>query len=310
MTKTPETRHADIPAIKKYAATEIGAAVLLIAAIGYGFYALSSRINSLSQDIAASEARNASTTAELRLNIVQARTELMTALIQEKQNVGAISDKLGTYQNQVGNITDTVTTLQKLSKIDTELLQKYSKVFFLNEYYAPAQLVEVPAAYEYSESKHLKMEAHTEPFLEKMITDAAKDNVTMYVFSAYRSFSEQSALKSQYKVIYGAGTANSFSADQGYSEHQLGTTVDLITPGLGGVLDGFDNTKAYTWLLANAYKYGFTLSYPQDNAYYVFEPWHWRFVGVKLATDLHNSGKHFYDLDQRTIDTYLVSLFD
>jgi D-alanyl-D-alanine carboxypeptidase len=62
--------------------------------------------------------------------------------------------------------------------------------------------------------------------------------------------------------------------------------------------------------LANAYKYGFTLSYPKGNTSYVFEPWHWRFVGVKLATDLHNQGKNFYDLDQRSIDAYLVNFFD
>lgn len=111
-------------------------------------------------------------------------------------------------------------------------------------------------------------------------------------------------------MVYGAGTANSFSADQGYSEHQLGTAVDIITPGLGGVLDGFDKTNAYQWMLQNAYKYGFILSFPQNNGYYVYEPWHWRFVGVKIATDLHNQNMHFYDMDQRVIDTYLVSIFD
>jgi D-alanyl-D-alanine carboxypeptidase len=84
----------------------------------------------------------------------------------------------------------------------------------------------------------------------------------------------------------------------------------MITTGLGGMLDGFDKTSAYQWMLNNAYKYGFILSYPKNNGYYVFEPWHWRFVGIKLATDLHSQGKNFYDLDQRTIDGYLVSVFD
>jgi D-alanyl-D-alanine carboxypeptidase len=87
-------------------------------------------------------------------------------------------------------------------------------------------------------------------------------------------------LKSQYRVTYGAGTANSFSADQGYSEHQLGTTVDFTTPKVGGTLTGFDKTDSYKWLQNNAYKYGFILSYPSSNGYYIFEPWHWRFVGL------------------------------
>jgi len=55
----------------------------------------------------------------------------------------------------------------------------------------------------------------------------------------------------------------------------------------------FNKTKAYQWLLNNAYKYGFILSYPENNEYYIYEPWHWRFVGIKLATKLHNENKFF-----------------
>jgi D-alanyl-D-alanine carboxypeptidase len=130
------------------------------------------------------------------------------------------------------------------------------------------------------------------------------------VVSAYRSFGEQSSLKASYKRTYGAGTANSFSADQGYSEHQLGTTIDFTTTILGANFAGFDKSDAYEWLLDNAYKYGFIISYPKTNAYYTYEPWHWRFVGVELATKLHDDNQHFYDLDQRAINGYLVNLFD
>ncbi|MEK9178142.1 MAG: D-alanyl-D-alanine carboxypeptidase family protein, partial [Patescibacteria group bacterium] len=248
-----------------------------------------------------------STTAELKGNIEQTQSSLSDTL---KQNSATIEQQLGNYQQQVSTVSGTVNTLQKLSKTDPQLLQKYSKVFFLNEYYAPARLIEVPSDYEYSDTKQLKFQTDIWPHLKQMLDDAKKDSVNIYVFSAYRSFNKQSALKGQYRVTYGSGTANSFSADQGYSEHQLGTAVDLITSGLGGVLDGFDNTKAYTWLLANAYRYGFIISYPKDNTFYVFEPWHWRFVGVLLATDLHNQNKGFYELDQRKIDEYLVNFFD
>jgi D-alanyl-D-alanine carboxypeptidase len=110
-------------------------------------------------------------------------------------------------------------------------------------------------------------------------------------------------------VVYGSG-ANAFSADQGYSEHQLGTAADVTTNTLAGGLDGFDATPAYKWLTANAYKYGFILSYPQGNGYYEYEPWHWRFVGKKLARYLHTTNERFYDLDQRTIDSYLINIFD
>lgn len=277
--------------------------VLVAAASWYGY----TRFTSLSGQVTKLNAELASTTARLQSGINDATTSLGNAIQQEKQNV---QEQLGGVQDQVGVIGGAVTDLKKLSKTDPELLAKYSKVFFLSDNYAPARLIQIPPAYEYNEKKTLQIIPEVLPYLKKMLDQAKADGVALYVDSAYRSFSTQSALKGQYTFTYGAGTANSFSADQGYSEHQLGTTVDLITTGTGGVLDGFSHTPAYKWVVANAYRYGFILSYPQNNGYYVFEPWHWRFVGVKLATDLHNSNTYFYTMDQRTIDTYLISLFD
>jgi len=147
------------------------------------------------------------------------------------------------------------------------------------------------------------------PFLEDMIEDATAAELNLKIVSAYRSFAEQSSIKSSYTMVYGSG-ANQFSADQGYSEHQLGTTVDFTTDKVGGSFTGFDQTDEYKWLMKNAYKYGFVLSYPQGNNYYQYEPWHWRFVGRKLARYLHNTGKNFYDLDQRTINEYKIYFFD
>ncbi len=263
---------------------------------------LSENLNSLSGNLS-------STTEEIRRDFGKSTTELAQALHQEKQSSAAIEKKLGNFQQEVGTISSSVNTLEKLSKTDPELLQKYSKVFFLNEHYSPPRLTEIPKEYEYNEARTSKIHTEVWPYLKNLLEDAKKDEIKLYIASAFRSFNEQGALKGQYSVTYGAGTANQFSADQGYSEHQLGTTVDFITSGLGGRLEGFDNTKAYTWLLANAYKYGFVLSYPKNNKYYVFEPWHWRFVGVKLATYLKNQGQNFYDLDQRKIDEFLVSVF-
>lgn len=287
--------------------------LVIAAAAWYGqskINQLSTGIIELSDHLATLENKLSSTTVELQGTITQTHNSLSDALNQEKQNAADLEKKLGDYQDQVSDVSGTVDTLQKLSKTDPELLAKYSKVFFLNEYYAPARLTEIPNDYAYVDNKGLKFQSEIWPHLKEMLDDAKKDQIELYVSSAFRSFNEQSALKNDYKIIYGAGTANAFSADQGYSEHQLGTTVDLITTGLGGQLEGFQNTKAYTWLLDNAYKYGFIISYPKDNKFYVFEPWHWRFVGVKLARDLHRDKKNFYDLDQRAIDEYLVNFFE
>lgn len=148
------------------------------------------------------------------------------------------------------------------------------------------------------------------PFLEKMLEEANEEGANLRVISAYRSFDEQMALKSNYTVTYGAGTANQFSADQGYSEHQLGTTLDFGTPEVTGAYLSFENTDAFKWLNENAHKYGFVLSYPKGNTYYTYEPWHWRFVGEKLAKKIYSEEKYFYEFDQRDIDEYLINLFD
>jgi LAS superfamily LD-carboxypeptidase LdcB len=292
-----------------------GIVAVVIIAGGIYFYSrmnsLSSRIDVLSTSISSLAASLSSTTAALQSTIAETNTSLSSALNAQQQNVGAIQQQLGGVQSQVGGLSGTVSTIQKLSQIDPELLKKYSKVYFLNDNYVPAHLSEIPSAYDYSSTKQLLFVTQALPHLLSMIDAASSTGVVIYVDSAYRSFAEQKALNGAYTMTYGAGTANSFSADQGYSEHQLGTAVDLITPGLGGMLDdSFAATAANTWLTANAYKYGFELSYPKGNGYYVYEPWHWRFVGVKLATDLHNDGKNFYDLDQRVIDTYLINIFD
>lgn len=254
----------------------------------------------------------ASTTAAASSTIGALETELFTL----KEEYGLLSDDYANenernddFEKQIRTISRTVGVLDKLSKTDEELLQKYSKVYFLNEHYVPESLAQIDNEWKYTETKDLKLHSKVVPFFNDMVKDAKADGVDLWVVSAYRSFGEQAALKGQYLTTYGSG-ANAFSADQGFSEHQLGTTLDFTTKGLGGGLDGFGEAAAFTWLKANAYKYGFVMSYPPNNSYYEYEPWHWRFVGQKLAKDMNSSGAYFYDWDQRKIDGYLVNIFD
>jgi zinc D-Ala-D-Ala carboxypeptidase len=228
--------------------------------------------------------------------------ELLNQLTEEQE-------RNNDFEKQINKITGKVDKLDKLSKIDPELLMKYSKVYFLNEHYTPPNVAEINELFRFKKEEPEYIDSRVEDALYDLLTDAQEDGITLFVVSGYRSFNEQRELKSTYTTLYGLG-ANAFSADQGYSEHQLGTTVDFTTETIGGSLTGFESTKAYAWLQKHAHKYGFVLSYPKDNAYYIFEPWHWRFVGTNLAEDLHTSKKYFYDLDQREIDTYLISLFD
>jgi zinc D-Ala-D-Ala carboxypeptidase len=270
-----------------------------LAVIVAAFALTSYKLHETSVELVDTTAQLASTTAALE----QKTVEISDGLYAAQQAVAAIQGRVGGFETSLG-------TLEKLSKTDPELLQKYSKVFFLNEHYAPERLALLEKAYTYDESRPEKVSAAVLPYIEDLLNDAKEDGIELFVKSAYRSFDEQSKLKSAYTVSYGAGSANQFSADQGYSEHQLGTTVDFISTGQGGALAGFDKTAAYEWLTQRAYRYGFVLSYPPNNAYYIFEPWHWRFVGRGLAEYLHDKDKYFYELEQRTIDEYLATVFD
>lgn len=211
---------------------------------------------------------------------------------------------------QVESISSTVGILDKLSKTDKQLLAKYSSVYFLNENFAPVEIKPIDTMFLARPDKQEYILSAASRHLYDLLQAASSSGVRLRVLSAYRSFDTQETLKESYKVRYGAGTANSFSADQGYSEHQLGTTLDFTMPELGTSLVGFDKTPGFPWLKDHAHEYGFILSYPKGNGHFVFEPWHWRYVGVELASRLHQEGRSFYDLDQRLIDTYLISFND
>jgi zinc D-Ala-D-Ala carboxypeptidase len=276
------------------------------------------RVSQLVEDAEEAASRNRTTLSDKDLRIVTLEAELAStsALLAEseearenyKRRFNDKEDEVNDLSSQVKKISGTVGVLDKLAKTDKELLMKYSKVYFLNEHYIPQKLGKIDAKYS-AVSTDQYIEGRVLSHLEDMIEDAKRDGAEIKVRSAYRSFESQKNLKSAYSVSYGSG-ANTFSADQGFSEHQLGTTVDLTSPENSNQLAGFDSTNAFLWLQKNAHKYGFVLSYPKGNAYYVYEPWHWRYVGEDLASDLHDDTKSFYDLDQREIDKYLVKVFD
>lgn len=288
----------------------------VIGTLGYFYYVQSKEIalRANTEYALRSQLQETETALAIASSTVHALNQDLTLALNTLSETEAIlSDEKARnqeFEDQIKKISGTVKTLDKLAKIDKELLQKYSKVYFLNEHYEPSRLREIADEWKYSAEKSHQLHSQVMPFFEKMVKAAKRDGIDLWVVSAYRSFDTQAQLKGTYTISYGSG-ANAFSADQGYSEHQLGTTVDFTTKNMnGGLTEAFEKTEAYKWLTDNAHKYGFTLSYPRGNAYYVFEPWHWRFVGTDLATDLKRNDAHFYDWDQRRIDEYLLEIFD
>ncbi|OGG59635.1 hypothetical protein A3C89_00245 [Candidatus Kaiserbacteria bacterium RIFCSPHIGHO2_02_FULL_50_50] len=239
----------------------------------------------------------------------QARLEAENAKRSAEEILAAEMERINETFDDLARVTDTVSDLEKLAKTDKELLMKYSKTYFLNEHYYPSSLTDIEDDYVWNGTEKQFL-APAYPYLRKLMEAAADDGIDLTIVSAFRSGIEQAALKNAYTVQYGSG-ANTFSADQGYSEHQLGTAVDFSTKAASGSLTtSFDTTEAFTWLAKNAYRYGFILSYPKNNTYYIYEPWHWRFVGRNLARDLHDEEKTFTDMEQRKINEYLIDLFD
>lgn len=275
--------------------------LILLAALGYlgtQYYLLTTQLALIQTQVASTTSAYSTITSKLRGRLDSATEQLLEE--QFRNN---------TFESQLNMIQGNVDQIQKVQSTDKELLQKYSKVFFLNENYIPARLAPINISYIHTTDNVLIFQSDALPFLVRLMDAAGVADIHLKIVSGYRSFGDQTALKSTYKMTYGVG-ANKFSAEQGYSEHQLGTTIDFTTSELGDLSSKFDGSSGYTWLTEHAHEYGFVLSYPKGNTYYEYEPWHWRFVGTALAKRLHDEDKHFYDLDQRDIDQYRGAMFD
>lgn len=127
--------------------------------------------------------------------------------------------------------------------------------------------------------------------LSAMIESASSASVTLTAVSSYRSYSTQNTLYNNYVASNGQTAADTFSARPGYSEHQTGLAIDFgsINNPSCNFDDCYATTPEGTWLAAHAYEYGFLLRYTADKQSitgYKNEPWHFRYVGRELATEM------------------------
>jgi len=159
---------------------------------------------------------------------------------------------------------------------DPEVTRVYNKKHPLASGYAPTDLVSVGGG------QTLRKEAADSLKLMQQQTQ------TLICASGYRSYATQQAVYANEVVTVGQEQADRESARPGYSEHQTGLVMDFSP-----IEASFESSSAYTWLTVNAYKYGWILRYtaPKEAVTgYMSEPWHWRYVGVTVATDMHNKG--------------------
>lgn len=154
-----------------------------------------------------------------------------------------------------------------------------NKYYYLGEY-EPENLVAVKNWYAYGNQK---LDKDTYEAFINMFNDAKKENLTIIINQGYRSYSTQEETYKKYD--------DNYAARAGYSEHQTGLAIDVISPNSDG--DNFDASLEYTWLINNSYKYGFILRYPKgkkDITGYAYESWHFRYLGIDLATKVYESG--------------------
>ena len=156
--------------------------------------------------------------------------------------------------------------------------------------YVPADLVapDIPAAFD------PLMRKDASEALEKMYAEAVEVGVPFRIQSSYRSYTTQQRVKANSVSRLGQTISDQRSARAGHSEHQTGLAVDLTAPSGRCTLDAcFADTPEGQWLAENAWRFGFTLRYLEgksDIHGYVFEPWHFRYVGPELAEEIHLQG--------------------
>jgi zinc D-Ala-D-Ala carboxypeptidase len=138
--------------------------------------------------------------------------------------------------------------------------------------------------------------------LGRLVEGAAADGEKLVVASAYRSYENQQRSHESLRSVLGAG-AGRLSATAGHSQHQLGTAVDFTDAAAGYKLGvPFARTSGYRWLEEHSWEYGFVLAYPRGEEArtgYRWEPWHYRYVGVRDAKRIEHSGQSLQEFLER-----------
>ncbi len=209
----------------------------------------------------------------------------------EHDQVNAHDEDTDASQPPAGESPDSVDLPLLVISDGDYLLALVVKDTTLKSDYVPPDLQPVPSYLKPAYSMQLRTKALEH--LEKLWQAASDYGVELSIRSAYRSYSTQKGLFQDYASRYGEEEANRFSARPGQSEHQLGTAVDF-----GGTSVDFKaaygDTPQGQWLAENAWRFGFAMSYPAGMEHitgYIFEPWHYRYIGVESAAEWKSSGK-------------------
>ena len=144
------------------------------------------------------------------------------------------------------------------------------------------------------------LRAEAAEFFRDMRDTLTEDGLRLQTISTFRSYETQRGTHRRAVNRFGQESADRQIARPGHSEHQMGLAADILHRGGFSLMTQaqFENTEQFEWLLENAHNFGFILRYPEEYMHIhgvIFEPWHWRFVGVDIATIMYEQGILLYE---------------
>ncbi|MFK2824132.1 M15 family metallopeptidase [Bacillus sp. B190/17] len=172
-----------------------------------------------------------------------------------------------------------------------------NKQYSLPADYKPQDLVRPNVPFSFGEQDIEKSYMRTEAAeaLEKMMAGAKEDHIDLFAVSGYRSYErQQEIMNNQIAKVGSFEKAAEAVAPPGQSEHQTGLSMDISAESVQfDLLQSFETTKEGQWLATHAHEYGFILRYPKNKetvTKYMYEPWHFRYVGVEAAREIFQQG--------------------
>ena len=188
-----------------------------------------------------------------------------------------------------------------------------NKTRMLPANWKPNDLVTIRVPYRgRNEAKYLRREASDA--LTSLFENARKGGIALCGISGFRSYELQKSVYYKYTKQLGEKTAEIVSAKPGTSEHQTGLSIDISAKSINYALsNSFANTREGKWLAENAAEFGFILRYPKGKEAitgYVYEPWHFRYIGRELAIDITKKGmtlEEYYGIAQKAGEQKLIA---
>ena len=212
------------------------------------------------------------------------------------------TEEVTTAEETTGEVTTEEVTTEPETTPEPEVTETPWNLVLVNPWYP------LPENYEFeltTVTGKYKVDSRCADALKQFLADCKAAGHTPYICSAYRTWDDQvylfdkkvnSFISKGYSESEAKVLAAKETAVPGTSEHQLGLAVDILCQSRPWLDEGQAKTATQQWLMANCHKYGFILRYPKGTTPItgiIYEPWHYRYVGVEIATEIMTKGITF-----------------